>query len=194
MEKEKRKIVKHRRDWKTLSSRSVYKNPWIEVFEDKVVQPNGKEGIYGYLTKLPGVFVIAEDTDGGIFFIREYRYILKQEILQLPSGTLDSHEEDPIDRAKKELFEETGIKAKEFRRIGGYFVAPGHETTQQNTVVALGLNISNLHTKGQEGNESIIGIEKYSIEQIRKLVLDNTIKSGLTLAALNQYFVYKENQ
>ncbi|MBD3279977.1 hypothetical protein GF389_00450 [Candidatus Dojkabacteria bacterium] len=184
--------MKTKGGWKTLSSKSKYNNPWIEVFEDKVVMPNGKEGIYGYVKKLPGVFVIAEDTDGGIFFITEYRYVLKQEIIQLPSGTLESHKDDPIIRAKHELEEETGITAEKFEKIGDYFVAPGHETTVSNTVVATGVDTSNIHTDDQEGNESIVSVQKYSREEIKKMIRSGEIRSGLTLAALNQYFNYKE--
>ena len=177
--------------WKTLSSETKYKNPWIEVIEDKVIMPNGKEGIYGYLKKLPGVFVIAEDSDDGIFFITEYRYVLKREILQLPSGTLESYDGNPVAMAKRELTEETGITAKNFELIGKYFVAPGHETTMQNTVLATGLDTSSIHTENQEGDESILSVHKFTVKEIKQMIKSGKIMSGLTLAALNQYLIHK---
>jgi 8-oxo-dGTP pyrophosphatase MutT (NUDIX family) len=171
--------------WKTLSSKIVYKNPWIEVQEDQVIQPGGREGVYGFVKKPPGVFIIAEDKDGSIFFIREYRYVLKKAIIQLPSGVVDE-KYSAIENAKRELLEETGIKAGKFTQLGKYFVAPGHETTFQYAVLATDLDTSKLKIH-QEGDESIEEILKFPRDKVREMIRNNEIECGLSLAALSMY-------
>ncbi|MBN1331456.1 NUDIX hydrolase [Candidatus Dojkabacteria bacterium] len=178
------------KNWKTLSSDVKYKNPWIEVVEDRVVMPNGKEGIYGYLKKSPGVFVVAKDTDGGIYLVKQYRYVLKKEIYELPAGTMTEND-DILKVAKKELLEETGITAQNFQNIGYYYAATGHETTKAYTVIATDLDNTKTTTKNQEGDELINLVKKVSPKELHQMIKNNEITCGLTLAALNQYFSYK---
>jgi len=176
--------------WKTLKKELKYENPWMKVYEDKVIRPDGKEGIYGYLEKPPGVFIIALDKDNSIYLIREYRYVLKQAIFQIPSGVVDerlSIEEN----AAKELYEETGIKAGKLTELGSYFTAPGHETTVQYAFLAENLDTSKIESH-QEGDESIEEIVKVPINEVKKMIIRNEIQCGITLAALNLFFQHKK--
>lgn len=173
--------------WQTISSRQVYKNPWIEIQEDKVIRPDGKEGLYGFLIKPPGVFIIALDNDDSIYLINEYRYVLKKNILQIPSGVVDG-KSSSIENAKRELLEETGIKAKKWTQLGAYFVSPGHETTRQFVILAEDLDTSKLNIN-QDGDESIQGIIKLPISEVKKMIRENKIECGLTLSALNLFFL-----
>jgi len=53
--------------WQTLSTKIVYENLWIKIHEDKVIRPDGKEGLYAFLSKPAAVFILAKSQDG--FFI-----------------------------------------------------------------------------------------------------------------------------
>ena len=117
--------MKRLRGWKKINSKLVYSNPWIKVHEDDVERPDGKKGIYGFLEKPASNFIIALDKDDSIFLIKEYRYPLQKNIFQLPAGVADS--KNVAEAARKELHEETGITAASWKRIGGFYVAPGHE-------------------------------------------------------------------
>jgi len=145
---------KAKRKWKTINSKIAYKNPWIKVREDSVIRPDGKKGVFAFLEKYPGVFVIALDRDNSIFLNEEYRYPIKKSILQLPAGVIKG--KNILENAKKELREETGITAREWKRIGGFYVAPGHETTFINVFLATDLDIAGMKTDSQEGDESIL--------------------------------------
>lgn len=175
------------RKFKKINSRIVYKNPWIKVREDAVVRPDGKRGIYGFLEKAAGNFIIAIDNHNFIYLINEYRYPVKKIILQLPAGVIDS--KNIVHEAKKELYEETGIVASRWKKIGGFYVAPGHETTYINVFVAEKLDLSKLKVSNQEGNEGIIKITRTSLPKLKKIVLQGKIKCGITLAALNLFFL-----
>ncbi|MEK6959744.1 MAG: NUDIX hydrolase [Nanoarchaeota archaeon] len=175
------------RGWKKLSSKTVYSNPWIKVQEDKVIGPDGKETIYSYLEKSAGNFIIALDDGGFVYLIREYRYPPKKEFLQLPGGVVDS--DDVLGQAKKELREETGITADKWERLGGFYVAPSHETNYINVFLATGLDVSGLKIDNQEHDEAIGDIIRVSVPDLRQMVLAGEVECGITIAALNLFFL-----
>lgn len=178
-----------KREWKTLSTKEVYKNKWIKVFEDEVIMPGGKRGIYGYLTKPPAIFIIAEDENENVYFINEYRYVLKKTILQLPGGVCE--DANLIEEARRELFEETGITGKKGKFIGKFYLAPGHESTYANVVLITDLDISKLTTNKQEGDESVESVVKLNQNQIKEKLLNSEIECGISVAALSFYLVAK---
>ncbi|MFA6271581.1 MAG: NUDIX hydrolase [Patescibacteria group bacterium] len=175
------------RTWKKLNSKIVYSNPWIKVHEDQVLMPNGKESIYGYLEKNQGCFVIALDNEENIYLVKQFRYALQKAILELPAGT--AGDEDMLERAKAELLEETGIEAKEWKKLGGFFVAPGHESTYINVYLATDLDLSKLSTSGQDDEESILDIVKVSLPELMKMLIEGKIECGISIAALNLFFI-----
>jgi len=64
-------------------------------------------------------------------------------------------------------------------------VGPGHETTYINVFLATDLNLSDLKTSNQEGDESILEIIKVPLRDIKKMIINGEIECGITLAALN---------
>jgi 8-oxo-dGTP pyrophosphatase MutT (NUDIX family) len=182
-------MTKIKREWQTLEKKLMYENPWLKIYEDKIVQPNGKKGIYGYLDKGKGVFVIAQDKDQSVYMLEEYRYVVKKSIIQLPAG--GSNDQDTMNDAKRELKEETGITAKTWKFLGNFYIAPGHETTTIDAYLATDLDISNLKISGQEGDESILNIFKVNMNELKEMIRTNKIECGITLAALNLFFVVK---
>jgi 8-oxo-dGTP pyrophosphatase MutT (NUDIX family) len=175
------------RNWKKLNSKIVYSNPWIKVREDAVLMPNGKESIYGYLEKNQGCFVIALDNEENIYLVRQFRYPLQKVTLELPAGTVEA--EDMIERAKAELLEETGIEAKKWKRLGGFYTAPGHETSYTNVFLATDLDLSKLSTKGQEDDEAIDDVVKVSLPELKKMIADGKMECGISIASLNLFFL-----
>ncbi|MBU0476883.1 NUDIX hydrolase [Patescibacteria group bacterium] len=175
------------RKWKKINSKLVYSNPWIKIHEDNVLRPDGKKGIYGYLEKPQGIFIIALDNDDYIYLVNEYRYPLQKSILQLPAGTVDDN--DIVEQAKKELLEETGITATKWERLGGFYVAPGYETTFINVFLATDLNVFELKVDNQDGDELILQIIKIKLSELKKMVVSGKIECGITIAALNLFFL-----
>ena len=173
--------------WKKLNSKIVYKNQWLQLREDTVICPNGKKRKYGIVERPPVNFVIALNQSESIFFIKEYRYPIKKTILQLPAGTTDKNKSSLVS-AKKELFEETGIKAKNWQRLGKFYIGPGHESIYANVFMAKKLNLTKINKSTQSGDESILKVVKIPIAKIKQLISSGKIECGITLAALNLYF------
>jgi 8-oxo-dGTP pyrophosphatase MutT (NUDIX family) len=103
-----------------ISTRHIYKNPWISVREDAVVRPDGQSGIFGVVTVQDGAHIVAIDTDDYIYLGREYCYGMRAYTYRLPGGGI-SVGETPLDAAKKELREEAGIVADTWIPIGSIY-------------------------------------------------------------------------
>lgn len=175
------------RHWKKLKSRLVYQNPWIKVKEDTVILPDGGKGIYGYIEKDTGAFIIALDKDNSIYMVRQYRYPIKKTILDLPGGV--TGDENILKHAKKELNEETGIKAKTWEKLGSFYVGPGHETTFIYVYLATDLDTSKLAVAFQEGDETILEVVKIRVPDLKEMIRNNQIECGISIAALNLFFL-----
>lgn len=174
--------------WKKINSKIVYKNPWIEVVEDAVIRPDGKKGKYSIVKRSPVNFIIALSPKKSIFIIKEYRYPIKKNIIQLPAGTTDKGE-TYLSTAKKELFEETGIKAKNWEKLGKFFIGAGHENIFANVFLATNLDMSKFKKSRKKGNELILNVAETSIVKIKKMILTGKIECGISLAALNIFFL-----
>src|SRR3712207_4165057 len=104
--------------WKTVDSRTVYDNPWINVREDQVIRPDGAPGIYGVVhMKNQAIAVLPMDKDGSIYLVGQYRYTLNAYSWEIPEGG-SPEGEDPLETAQRELLEETGLVAASWKLLG----------------------------------------------------------------------------
>lgn len=103
--------------YRVISSTIVYKNPWIEVREDKIKTDKGKDGVFGTVDYGRGITICAVNSKREVYLIKEYYYVLEEYGVQLPSGGIDNGE-TPLEAAKRELKEETGIIAKQWYELG----------------------------------------------------------------------------
>jgi 8-oxo-dGTP pyrophosphatase MutT (NUDIX family) len=97
--------------WTRLSRRVAYENPWIAVWHDEVVRPDGEPGIYGVVHyRNRAVGVVALDERDHVLMVGQYRYTLDLYSWELPEGGA-APDEQPLEAAQRELLEETGCSA-----------------------------------------------------------------------------------
>ena len=104
--------------WRTLSSRLIYENPWISVREDQVLRPDGQPGIYGVVGTPVAVGALAATDKNEIYLVGQWRYAMEQWSWEIPEGGAQK-QEDPCEAAKRELREEAGVIADNWRPLGG---------------------------------------------------------------------------
>jgi len=112
-----RHVREKRGEWTVLDSTVHYRNPWITVREDRVIQPDGQEGAFGVAEMKPGVSVLPVDDDGTVYLVRVYRYTLDRYCLETLAGGVEE-DEDPEEAARREMREEAGIEAAELIDLG----------------------------------------------------------------------------
>jgi 8-oxo-dGTP pyrophosphatase MutT (NUDIX family) len=104
--------------WKTLSQKVMYENPWITVREDQVIRPDGESGIYGVVETRVATGVVALDSQERVTLVGQYRYTTENYSWEIVEGGAEDGEA-PLDAAKRELREETGLSAKTWQSLGG---------------------------------------------------------------------------
>lgn len=120
-------MTERRGPWQVLARREVYRNPWLRVYEDTVVRPDGQPGIYGVVEPDDNAAIVALDGEGRVALVVEFVYPLGRELVQIPSGGV-APGEDPLAAAKRELAEETGLIAAQWTSLGRLAFSGGLST------------------------------------------------------------------
>lgn len=107
--------------WKTLSSKIIYKNKFLSFYKNNVIQPDGKQAEYPIIKRRKAVVVVPIEKNGTTYLVRQYRYTLKRDSVELPAGYIEDNE-TPLQAAKRELAEEVGLKAKNWKKIGEMYM------------------------------------------------------------------------
>lgn len=103
--------------WQRLTSDRVYTNPWIDVFHEDVITPGDTPGIYGRVHfKGTAIGILPIDDEGFTYLVGQYRYTLDEYSWEIPMGGCPAGEE-PLLAAKRELAEETGLRASHWKKI-----------------------------------------------------------------------------
>jgi ADP-ribose pyrophosphatase len=165
--------------WTVVTSKQIYKNPWISVREDQVIRPDGKDGIFGVVEMQPGVSVLPIDDEGNIYLAKEYKYAIGQESIEVIAGGIDKGE-DIQSAAKRELREESGITANKLIELGHIDPFTSVINSPNNMFLALELEFSETAHEGTEQIEII----KMPLHQAIEMIMANEITNGVTIAII----------
>ncbi|MFM9838912.1 MAG: NUDIX domain-containing protein [Cyclobacteriaceae bacterium] len=103
--------------WKTISTEDIYENPWIKLEHHQVINPAGGKGIYGKVHfKNKAIGIVALDENKNTWLVGQHRYTLNEWSWEIPEGG-GPIGTDPLESAKRELKEETGLTANKWTQI-----------------------------------------------------------------------------
>lgn len=176
------------RRWVRRSSATAFENGRIRVLEDVVVQPDGNESSYTVVEERCGaVVVVAVADDGRVVLIRQHRYPIDAVTLEVPSGEVPKGR-SPVEQGRRELAEETGIRAARIEQLGVFAPWPARVRRRSVVVLATELNLSGLAIDGQAGDESIQEVRLCARTELHDLIARGLIIDGTTLCSLSLYW------
>jgi ADP-ribose pyrophosphatase len=167
-------------DIRTTASRVVYQNRWMKVREDSVVRRDGSEGLYGIVEK-PDFALIVPAHAGMIHLVEQYRYPVKGRYWEFPQGSWEGDPQmDPLDLARAELREETGLLAGQMTRVGHLFECYGYSTQAYHIYLAQELEPGEA---SREREEQDMVCRAFPIAEVKDMVLHGVIKDAASVAA-----------
>lgn len=168
--------------WKTKSCRLIYNNPWIAVNEYQVVKPNGMDGIYGSVHfKNKAIGIVPLDKHEQIYLVGQYRYVLDTYSWEIPEGG-GKHDEPPLEAAKRELKEETGLTAQKWMQIGN--IHTSNSVTDEEGIIFLAEHLVEGETDFDD--TEVIQVKKIALSEAVELVMSGTITDSLSIAGILQ--------
>jgi ADP-ribose pyrophosphatase len=165
-------------------SRRVHKR-WIGLRVDHLRYPSGNEHDIDVVEHNGGVTLLAFDNDDRLLLVRQYRPATGEIMLELPAGTIDGAE-PPEQCAIRELQEETGYKPERIERLGGFWTAPGYCNEYLHVFLCRGLSESKL-----QGDEEAIDVERVTLDEALRMIVDGEIEDAKTAGALLLYLQMK---
>lgn len=118
-----------------LNRRKVFANHWLTLYEDQVKFSSGLVGQYAVIDRLNGVMVLALNSNREVLLIDQYRYPINQRSWEIPGGAVEKNEPSLV-AGQRELQEETGLVATNWRLIGNFYPANGLMTDQCDIYLA----------------------------------------------------------
>ena len=165
--------------WQILTEKNIYDNNWINVTEYNVINPNGGKGIYGKVHfKNKAIGIIPLDENYNIYLVGQYRFTINQYTWEIPEGGCIN--ESPLDAAKRELLEETGLKANYWQQIIEMHLS--NSVADEHGYVFLAKELTQ-HTPMPESTEQLI-VKKVAFDEAYEMVMQNIITDSLSMVAI----------
>ncbi len=165
-----------------MARRVAYENPWLTVWHDDVIRPDGAPGIYGivhFVNRAIGVLAI-DDRDR-VLLVGQYRYPLDEYSWEIPEGG-GGPDESALDAARRELVEETGFRAGTWRELGG--AALSNSVTDELAIFFVATDL-------QDGAASPEGTEELQTRWVPfgealEMTFDGRIADALSILAIQR--------
>ena len=170
----------HDNPWKITSQREIYDNPWINLTEYQVINPSGNPGIYGKVHfKNIAIGVLPLDDELNTYLVGQFRFATGQYSWEIPEGggALDT---DPLASAKRELLEETGLKAQNWTEIQRLHLS--NSVSDELSIIYLAHDLQQFEAEPEDTEQLII--HKLPFEDAYQMVCKGEITDSMTVVAV----------
>lgn len=168
--------------WQILSEKNIYNNPWINVTEYAVINPSGGKGIYGKVHfKNLAVGVLPLDEDNNTWLVGQYRFPLNQYSWEIPEGG-GLIGKDPVESAKRELVEETGLIADQWMEILRMHLS--NSVSDEYAILFIARQIKMGKAMPEETEK--LAVKKLPFTEAYKMVAEGIITDSMSVAAIQK--------
>ncbi|MBX9771576.1 MAG: NUDIX hydrolase [Candidatus Obscuribacterales bacterium] len=162
----------------TETSKRIYEGAIINLREDSLKNSHGT-CTRAVVEHNGGVFIACQPEPGKVILIRQYRYSIDEDLIELPAGRIEKGEA-PLPCAQRELIEETGYKAEKWQELSRMFTAPGFCDELLYLYLATDITFVGKNLDHDEETEVLI----MPVKQAWQMVLDGKVRDAKTIAGL----------
>jgi len=166
--------------YRTLEQRYLLQSKWRSFRQDRVDIGNGRVIDYSYAEVPRAVFVVPLTQDGRVVLIRQYRYPVRDWVLEVPAGSLETPAEDPAATARRELQEEVGGECQELIHLARFYSSSAHLNLDSEIFLATGVRLG----KAQLEETELIQLLILPAREALKLAQQGQISEGQSAYAL----------
>lgn len=165
--------------WEILGSRSVHKNPILELLHEEIRTPKGDESPWTVVSILDGVAVAPIHEDGSVTMIRQYRHAVGDWMWEFPAGRVEPNEEVELG-GRRELAEEVGLKAGVMKNRGHIFPLAGICRHRIHFFEARELTETSMALETFED----LTVERLTRADLRRLITSDQLTDGIALSMI----------
>jgi ADP-ribose pyrophosphatase len=165
--------------FEVIESQVVFRGRVFNIRKDKVRVTESRVFHLDVVEHRNSVTIIPLDSDGNLWFVRQYRHPVGGNLLELPAGVIEP-EESAEECAYREIREETGMAAGNLREIGSFFLAPGYSTEYMYVFLATELDPDPLEADEDE----FISIEKIPVEKALRMAKSGQIQDVKSIGSI----------
>jgi len=174
---------------KQVQTKTVYEGVIVDVKRDIVELQNGNRSGREVVVHPGGVGIVALTEANKVLMVRQYRYPMEEELLEIPAGKLDAGE-DPFECAVRELSEETGYTAGRYVDIGPIYPSPGFCRETLHLYLALDLKPGEMHLDENE----LLSVEHVDIEELIEKIMANELKDAKSIVGIMKAKLYLDSE
>ena len=166
--------------WLITAEKIIYDNPWIGLTEYQVINPSGNPGIYGKVRfKNFAIGVIPLDAEMNTYLVGQFRFALGQYSWEIPEGggPLGT---DPLESAKRELLEETGLKASRWTEIQRMHLS--NSVSDELSIIYLAQGLQQFEAEPEDTEQLII--KKVPFTEVYEMVCEGKITDSISVAGI----------
>ncbi|MCQ4120145.1 NUDIX domain-containing protein [Rhodococcus tibetensis] len=171
-----------RHEFDILDSRIVYSGAILALRLDEVAMPNGRTAEREVVEHHGAVAVVVLDDENRLVLIHQYRHPVGRRLWEIPAGLLDDPDEDPLEAAKRELAEETGLGAKQWSVLVDVAVSPGF--TDESVRVYFARDLYTVDRPEPEHEEADLEIARFPLDEVVAMVLRGEIVNATAVSGI----------
>ena len=172
---------------KQVETETVYRGIIVNVRRDTAELQNGKLAGREVVEHPGGVGIVPVTADNKVLMVRQYRYPVEEELLEIPAGKLEGGE-DPFECAVRELSEETGCTAGRYVDLGVIYPSPGFCRENLYLYLALDLKHGSMHLDENE----LLSVEPVAIDKLIDMIMENKLTDAKSIIGVMKAKTYLE--
>ncbi|SEM10431.1 ADP-ribose pyrophosphatase [Syntrophus gentianae] len=168
---------------KRLEEHQVYTSRVFEVYEGKILLPDGRTASNSWITHKPVIAAVPVSPEGKLLLIRQYRAAVEKMLLEIPAGVMDKGAETIEECVQRELAEEIGFQARTLIKLFEGYMVPGYCNEYMHYYLAMDLFSATLPPDADEVIEIVPTSFQDAIAMVRNgQIIDSKTALGITLA------------